>query len=93
MDNAIEACRKLPEDIYRRIEIEVRYKNNRLAIRISNTSELVEIIDNHCVTTKQDKLLHGYGLSNIQKIVDENNGNMVLQYKDSMFKMSIIFLL
>lgn len=93
LDNAIEACRKLPEGRNRLIEIDVRYQNDRLTIRVANTSEQVEIGNNACPTTKSDTMLHGYGLRNIQKAVAENGGNSVIRYKDGMFILSVIFLL
>jgi len=93
LENAIEACQKMPNGKCKLIEIHVLYKNDRLVIRIANTSEPVNIIDNSCVTNKRNKLMHGYGLSNIQKIVEEKGGNSVIQYENGMFIMSIIFLL
>jgi len=93
LENAIEACQKISDDGNKRIEVHVLYKDGRLVIRISNTSEPVNIIDNSCVTTKRNKLLHGYGLNNIKKIVEEKGGNSVIQYENGMFIMSIMFLL
>lgn len=93
LDNAIEACRKLPEGRNRLIEIDVRCQNDRLTIRVANTSGPVEIVGNTCVTTKSDTMLHGYGLKNIQKAVTENGGNSVIRYEDGMFILSVIFLL
>jgi len=93
LDNAIEACRKLADDDERYIEIDVRYKNDRLTIRIANTSGPVNIVDNTCATTKSDPLLHGYGLENIKKTVGQNGGNSVIRYENGMFILSILFLL
>jgi|GEM_PF-3405579 len=93
LDNAIEACRKLPEGRKRLIEIDVRYQNDRLTIRVANTSEPAEIVNNACATTKSNSMLHGYGLQNIQKTVTENGGNSVIRYEDGMFILSVMFLL
>lgn len=93
MDNAIDACLKLPEGKDRRIDIDVRYENDRLTIRIANTSGPVNIVNNACATTKRNSMLHGYGLLNIQKTVVEKGGNSVIHYDDDMFILSIIFLL
>jgi len=93
LDNAIEACRKLPESKKRLIEVDVRYQNDRLTIRVANTSEPVEIVNNACVTTKSNTMLHGYGLPNIQKTVSEKGGNSVIRYENGTFILSVIFLL
>ena len=93
LDNAIEACRKLPECDKRLIEIDVRYQNDRLTIRVANASKPVEIINNACATTKRNTILHGYGLPNIQKAVAENGGNSVIRCEGGMFILSVIFLL
>jgi len=93
LDNAIEACRKLTEGEKRLIEIDVRYQNERLTIRVANTSKPVEIVNNTCATTKSNSMLHGYGLPNIQKAVAENGGNSVIRYEGGMFILSVIFLL
>lgn len=92
LDNAIEACRYLPED-KRLIDINMCYVNDRLTIRIANTSNHVEIKNNICQTTKKNTLLHGYGLKNIQKAVSDIGGNSVIRYIDGMFIIGIIFLL
>ena len=93
LDNAIEVCKKLPDGRDKLIEIDVQCQNSRLTMRIANTSEPVEIINNTCATTKRNHVQHGYGLPNIQKAVAENGGNSVIRYDDGMFILSIIFLL
>lgn len=71
----------------------MRYENERLTIRVANTSGPVAIVNNTCPTTKSDTMLHGYGLRNIQKAVTENGGNSVIRYEEGMFILSAIFLL
>jgi hypothetical protein len=93
LDNAIVVCRKLPEGKKKLIEIDIRCEDNRLAFRIANTSNPVKIRNNICATTKNNSMLHGYGLENIKKIVAEKGGNTVLRHEGEMFILSIIFLL
>lgn len=93
LDNAIEACSLLPPEKKRLIEIDIRYRCDRLTLRVANTSNPVKIVNNSCKTTKCNKMLHGYGPLNIQKAVAENGGNSVICYTDGMFILSIIFLL
>ena len=93
LDNAIEACRHLAKGEKKLIEIDMRYENSRLTIRIVNTSKPVKIRNNTCVTTKNNSLVHGYGLPNILKTVTEKGGNSVIRYENGMFILSLIFLL
>ena len=92
LDNAIEACRKLDSGAEETIEVDIRYENHRLLIRIANPSLPVDIINNRCSTSKMNKHMHGYGLLNIQKAVSENGGNSVIRYDNGRFILSIVFL-
>ena len=92
LDNAIEACRALPEGAARQIDIDMQYRDDRLTIRIANTSAPVCIMDNRCETGKKDRLSHGYGLENIHRAVGANGGNAVVRYADGMFVLSVLIL-
>jgi len=92
LDNAIEACRKLPAGRDRFIEIDVRCSIDRFTIRIANTSEPVRIVNNRCVSAKHPSLLHGYGLPNLQKTVLDQGGNSVIRYDDGVFVLCVLFL-
>lgn len=85
LDNAIEANEKLPND-QRLITI----KGNRIR------DILVIIIENHTIpvlskkTTKPDPFLHGFGLSNIQKAVEQYDGQCHIQTEENRFTLKIL---
>ncbi|WP_406544655.1 sensor histidine kinase [Pseudobutyrivibrio sp.] len=91
LDNAIEACEKITGK--KDIEIKSILQKKMWVLYIKNPSEEVNIINkNHIVTTKQEKMLHGFGLNNIERVAQKYNGNMQLAYKEGYFSSKITFI-
>ncbi len=83
IDNAIEASEKI-EDVEKRIiklGIEVNPKSSFLYIE-NHTAAPVIIKDNRIRSTKQDGFDHGYGLTNVFRLLEQNNGVYTLDYDD-----------
>lgn len=78
LDNAIEACQKVPE-AGRFIRIENKYVSGRLLLVITNSKE--DGTNKHLKTTKQDTYTHGYGIASVRRVVEKYNG--VVQFKDN----------
>ena len=70
LDNAIEACEKLPAD-HRWITVKVIRDANAsptsIFLSIENSSLPVAIVNDHIATTKQEPELHGFGLRNVME--------------------------
>ena len=91
LDNAIEACEKITGK--KDIEIKSILQKKMWVLYIKNPSEEVNIINkNHIVTTKQEKMLHGFGLNNIERVAQKYNGNMQLAYEEGYFSSKITFI-
>ena len=91
LDNAIEACEKITGK--KDIEIRSILQKKMWVLYVKNPSEEVNIINkNHIVTTKQEKMLHGFGLNNIERVAQKYNGNMQLAYKEGYFSSKITFI-
>ena len=77
LDNAIEAASKCANN--KRISVKINRGEEETVISVRNTiSEPVEIIDNHIKSTKENSLEHGYGLRNIETILNKYGASFVL---------------
>jgi len=86
LDNAIEACNKLPDDHSRYISLDLKADENWLNIRVVNSSLPVNVEDGGIpLTDKEDKAHHGFGLNTINQLVRRNNGIMHCKYENGEF--------
>ena len=88
LDNAIEACCALSaaDGMRRYIKLGLKTEHDYLVMRITNSSLPVEIIDDEPLPTgKGDKLLHGFGLASIRRVVEKYRGIMFYEYKGGEF--------
>ena len=83
LDNAIEACLRLPED--RSIKCSLVLEDSFL-LSIRNTSIPVQIVDGQIQTTKASKSEHGFGLPAVKRIIEQLNGEYVIDYSASWFQ-------
>lgn len=92
LDNAIEACSRIPEE-ERKLSIEMFTKQGNLIIKIINSRDkslnICEATLDENYTSKEDKINHGLGLHNIRKIVEGLNGFMKIQVKETEFEVDI----
>ena len=79
LDNSIEAVEKLPVE---KRKIEVSFKQNTYFIFISVLNETISSADIE-VTTKDDKINHGFGIYNIRKAVRKYNGEVNFSCSES----------
>lgn len=76
LDNAIEACLKLAEEL-RFIRIQGQMRAGFLVLRIENSKLPQEHVDfDHPVSSKPDKDAHGYGTRIIKEIVNKYHGTL-----------------
>ncbi len=93
LDNAIEACAKLPRP-ERRIEVKVLLENTEMAdggalfLSILNTSPPVQIVNGHIETTKEKPELHGFGLQNVREILARYGVTPYMRFRDGTFQFS-----
>lgn len=91
LDNAIEATLKV-DDASRVITLNVRKIKNFVSISVQNNyMGNLSFDDNLPITTKKDKLYHGYGLKSIKHVCNKYNGNMTIKYEDNVFILNILF--
>jgi len=92
LDNAIEACIKSnkPQPY---INLSMYVEDNQIIIRVENSKNSTIVVDTSAITsrytTKSDKESHGYGMQNINGVVEQYKGVLQLEDKIDIFKIDI----
>lgn len=88
LENAITAA-KISKD--KKLEVKITLNKGILFIKIRNSFN-GEVIrqGEKWITTKEEKELHGIGLENVQRIVDENNGSIKVCYDNNIFDVTVM---
>lgn len=87
LDNALEACARLPVNEEKSIRVEIWQKEAFLFFKVTNTCpENPFNGKKELVSTKKDPSgLHGYGIKNITKTAESYGGTVKSDYFDGMF--------
>jgi sensor histidine kinase YesM len=89
LDNAMEACAALPEED-RYIRLSIRCKRDYLVIQVENpVSGGGDASGGLGRTSKPDKENHGFGLRNIEYLVNKHSGLMEAGRKDGVFRVNL----
>lgn len=83
IDNAIEACTHLSDINQRTINIKLLQKEHILLYEVSNPYLPRK-------KTFIPKRIHGYGLANVEKCVEKNQGNMKINADGSLYTVTIM---
>ena len=93
LDNALEALKKVDRE-QRILTIKIMFSQERLIGRITNTyCGEIYLKDDKILTSKKEKQKHGYGLSNVEKIIKKYNGYMEIDYANWEFRVDFIIYL
>ncbi|MGL5439109.1 MAG: GHKL domain-containing protein [Filifactoraceae bacterium] len=91
LDNAIEACMNINNEIEKRIEVKATYINGFAIIKFINTKvNDIKFIDERIQTSKNDDQMHGIGLASIKYIVNKYDGEIIVNYSDNEFILKIM---
>lgn len=81
IDNAMEACEKIPEPRQRHILLKMQIQAEYSHLYIENTcAAAVRIRGNHIATTKNNPMVHGYGLKNVYAMLDRQHAIYAVEY-------------
>lgn len=85
--NAIEACQK-ETNCRQQIECSFWIEHSMLTYHITNTftKEIRVNQQNKILTTKKNKNLHGFGLMNVQEVIEKHNGFCSMQYTEGLYQ-------
>ena len=92
--NAIEAVMKLKEADKRQISLVIKKKNNVLLIILENYFDEKPIkkdSEHHIISSKADKLSHGYGTRSMALIVERYGGTIQSEIHDDIYTLTIAF--
>ena len=87
IDNALEACMKIPKDAGRNIKVEIWQKESFVFFKVINTALKNPFIDSkELITTKESKdSMHGFGIKNIKETAAKYDGTLKNDYIDGCF--------
>lgn len=88
VDNAVEACCLYDGD--RIINVHSGFKHGYFVLKIKNPTVNIAL-SNKAVTTKPDKINHGFGLDNIKRAVKKYDGYVSMTCEDNIFTLNITF--
>ncbi len=91
LDNAIEACEKLPED-QRKVSVKARTGKGLFVMKVQNTYGGKTALEKGIpVTTKQDVSAHGFGLAGIREIAVRYGGSVDITEDEGQFTLLVYF--
>ncbi|MFW6319230.1 MAG: GHKL domain-containing protein [Bacillota bacterium] len=91
LDNAIESVVQIEDKDKRVIKLTIHKKETFLLVRLENYYETsLKKTDQGFLTTKKDKLTHGYGLKSIKAVVDKYQGELSIDTNNNWFKLFIL---
>ncbi len=90
LDNALEACQKLPSDEKKMISVTCHSMGGFLLLSVKNPlCEKVPIKNGRILTTKENKTLHGFGLYSLHSMVKKYDGEVRLISTEESFTAEI----
>ncbi|HLR55840.1 MAG TPA: ATP-binding protein, partial [Actinomycetales bacterium] len=91
LDNAIEACLKIPESEKRLIKVSAYSQHQFVIVRVENYwPHPVDFVDGLPQSTKPDRAKHGFGTSNMRKIVHRYGGTLKIDVADDWYRLSAL---
>lgn len=91
VDNAMEAVMKLPDPDRRVICLDVRTKGRLLSVHLENYfSGEVKFENGLPVTTKGDRMYHGFGMKSVRMTAEKYGGNVIVRTEGDSFLLDIL---
>jgi sensor histidine kinase YesM len=91
LDNAIEACKKLPGDKERYIEFNAGMKNDHLVMTVKNPfAGHIRKNGDVLQSTKHEAGRHGIGIGNMKRAVEKYDGHIMSDYDNNIFTLTAI---
>lgn len=91
LENAIEACEKLPLEKIRFVQVEARNITGQLLIKIANSCINPPIEKDDGYRSSKSGAFHGMGLRNMKRVVSACEGFMKTEYTQGVFTLMAAF--
>ena len=93
LDNAIEACMRMDENADKWVSVKIENQKQLLFIKIENSVNEAPVMEKgKPVSVKKDKMRHGYGLKNVERILNKYDGTIAYLSRDKAFQIKLLFL-
>lgn len=90
-DNALEACKRLPEEKERFITFHMKAQEDMLVIHIENSFDgIVKKDKNDTILSRKKEPSHGIGLKRVRTLIEEVNGFTEIRHSDTIFTVHIM---
>lgn len=91
LDNAIEASEQCKDKKEIQLKLQIDHKK-RCILSVKNTmTGKIQEKNGAFLTSKEDKVHHGIGITNIKELLEKNHGEYVIRQGDGEFLFSIVF--
>lgn len=91
IDNAIEACKKLPQGDARYIDFSASMKNGHLVMNVKNPfAGVIRKSGDNLQSTKNEAGRHGIGMGNMRRAVEKYDGHIMSNFDDNVFILTAI---
>lgn len=89
IDNAIQATKKIEKN--RNIDLKINFTKGRLLITMTNPfNGEIKYENNRLTTLHEDKDNHGFGLSNVNAVLEKYNGTLDIEHTNNLFSLTIL---
>lgn len=90
LDNAIDACGRLP-DTDRRVLLRVKKQMDMICVYCENRYAAIRQENGSFVSLKADKGAHGLGLRQVRRIAEKHGGMLHIHAENGIFSISVLF--
>ena len=88
IDNAIEAASNAED---KTVKVRISYAHHCVMMKMKNHYiGTLKTSGTRFLTTKENAILHGYGLKNVKRIIDENGGTIAFHDEDNVFTVNVL---
>ena len=90
IDNMIEACAKIEDEDKKFIYVKIAQVKNSIVMMFENSVFVEKEKKSFFITTKENKIKHGYGIKNMIALCEKYGGNINIGHDETRFFVNIL---